>query len=211
MGKQAANKRKTPPKHSEIAEYWSTQYPTFPPAVDIGEPACFCCGYFMSSWDYDPENKKRDTWQKCWNATKSKLDRAHIIPHSLGGSNDVSNYVLLCKKCHASAPNVKDREYFLAWVSSTPNKVQNIRLENAIEILFERFPRVKKLYETNFNPMVHVDNFWERLTKEKVKETSYHFDGAGAGADSSADCGWAYVSFINDLIESGEIKEDQYE
>ncbi len=59
--------------------------------------------------------------------------------------------------------------------------------------------------------MIHVDNFWERLTKEKVKETGYHFDGAGAGVDSSADCGWAYVSFINDLIESGEIKEGQYE
>ena len=204
---KSTKKRKTPPKHHEIAEYWMNNWKeyTFTPAIDIGEPSCFGCGIFDNGWDYNPDSKKRDTWQKCWESTKGKLERAHIIPHSLDGSNDVSNYVLLCKKCHSSAPNVKDREYFLSWVK----KVTRMNLDKQhtiIELTLDRFPKVKALFATDFNYPRDIENFWDRMIEAKASETSYHFDSAGIGTDTTADFTWATISFINDLIESGEIE-----
>ncbi|MEK2144959.1 HNH endonuclease [Vibrio parahaemolyticus] len=48
----------------------------------------------------------------CWRcAHKRKLQRCHIIPRALGGSEQPSNLVLLCGQCHSEAPNVNDPEF----------------------------------------------------------------------------------------------------
>lgn len=58
---------------------------------------CFACGY-------PPSDRKR-------------LDRAHVIPHALGGSDtDPGNYVLLCKSCHRESPDVADKRALWGWV-----------------------------------------------------------------------------------------------
>ncbi|MGT2925216.1 HNH endonuclease [Streptococcus caviae] len=43
-------------------------------------------------------------------AHKTNLQRCHIIPHSSGGEDTSSNFVLLCKKCYIESPNVMDPE-----------------------------------------------------------------------------------------------------
>ncbi|EKO3590950.1 HNH endonuclease [Vibrio metschnikovii] len=53
----------------------------------------------------------------CWRcAHKRKLQRCHIIPRALGGSELPSNLVLLCGQCHSEAPNVNDPEFMWIWL-----------------------------------------------------------------------------------------------
>jgi hypothetical protein len=72
-----------------------------------------------------------DAMDHCWNCgcknsdSRSKkgllLERCHIIPHALGGRNTPDNYVLMCKECHASAPNINDKTAMWDWIKS--NKI----------------------------------------------------------------------------------------
>lgn len=69
-----------------------------------------------------------DAMDHCWNCgcknsdSRSKkgllLERCHITPHALGGSNTPDNYVLLCKECHASAPNINSKTAMWDWIKS---------------------------------------------------------------------------------------------
>ena len=49
----------------------------------------------------------------CW---RKPVERAHVVPHALGGSMDVRNFALLCPTHHSEAPDVADAESFWAWV-----------------------------------------------------------------------------------------------
>ncbi|MEU7016458.1 HNH endonuclease [Streptomyces sp. NPDC046385] len=49
----------------------------------------------------------------CW---QTPVERAHVVPESLGGSNDVRNFALLCRQHHREAPDVADAEAFWSWV-----------------------------------------------------------------------------------------------
>ncbi|MFI9628541.1 HNH endonuclease [Streptomyces sp. NPDC052042] len=49
----------------------------------------------------------------CW---QTPVERAHVVPESLGGSNDVRNFALLCPHHHREAPDVADAEAFWSWV-----------------------------------------------------------------------------------------------
>lgn len=49
----------------------------------------------------------------CWDPS---VERAHVVPEALGGSNDVRNFALLCKRHHAEAPAIADAEAFWAWI-----------------------------------------------------------------------------------------------
>ncbi len=40
-----------------------------------------------------------------------QIDRAHIIASQSGGTNDVSNFHLLCTVCHGESENLKDKSY----------------------------------------------------------------------------------------------------
>lgn len=45
------------------------------------------------------------------------LQRCHLTPHALGGSDtDPANFVLLCGRCHAEAPDHVDGEMMRRWV-----------------------------------------------------------------------------------------------
>jgi hypothetical protein len=53
----------------------------------------------------------------CWRCAQGrKLQRCHIVPRALGGSEEPSNLVLLCAQCHAEAPNVADPEFMWKWL-----------------------------------------------------------------------------------------------
>ncbi len=60
---------------------------------------CACCTF----------GAEKDNW--------TGLEIAHIIPHSVGGSDDVDNLVILCKACHLEAPNTTSVEFFHAWLN----------------------------------------------------------------------------------------------
>ncbi|MBD2614080.1 HNH endonuclease [Nostoc punctiforme FACHB-252] len=61
-----------------------------------------------------------DANKRCWRCGyKSRLQRCHIVPHSLGGSEAPSNLVLLCHRCHREAPNVADPRFMWIWLRAT--------------------------------------------------------------------------------------------
>lgn len=80
--------------HREIVDYW---------ARNMDE-----CGL---SVDWDEAEKL------CWRCAQGRqLQRCHIVPASLGGSEEPSNLVLLCAQCHAEAPNVDDANFMWTWL-----------------------------------------------------------------------------------------------
>jgi hypothetical protein len=80
----------------EIARYWSLHQSETGLSVDWAEA--------------------RERYWRC--GYKSKLQRCHIIPHSLGGADEAANLVLLCLRCHREAPNVSDPSYMWLWLRS---------------------------------------------------------------------------------------------
>lgn len=60
-------------------------------------------------------------WSK--NGGGGFLERAHIIPKSRGGTDDPSNFVLLCSQCHHENPNYagpRAVEFYQLWLDSVP-------------------------------------------------------------------------------------------
>ena len=57
--------------------------------------------------------------ERCWRCgCERNLERCHIVPDSLGGADEPSNIVLLCKRCHADGPNVSDKEIMWDWIKA---------------------------------------------------------------------------------------------
>lgn len=82
--------KRTPIRTSihDAAEYWSQRIDETELSVDWSEAETHCwrCG------------------------CERHLQRCHIIPDALGGEDTPGNIVLLCKRCHAEGPNVRDPE-----------------------------------------------------------------------------------------------------
>lgn len=80
----------------EIVEYWESRIDETELSIDFAE-----------------------TEERCWRcAYKSELYRCHVIPDSLGGEDTPSNLVLLCRRCHIEAPNIKEKDFFWDWLKA---------------------------------------------------------------------------------------------
>ncbi|MFF3003986.1 HNH endonuclease [Kitasatospora sp. NPDC057940] len=119
----------------------------------------------------------------CW---RRPVERAHVIPLSLGGSMDVRNFALLCKAHHAEAPDVADAESFWAWVDyaelrdspdkwlDAPDEFKEWLRSNNMKIgVGQREPisffaavkrELKSLYGWQESDFVDVE--WQRLMEE---------------------------------------------
>ena len=83
--------------------------------------------------------------QRCWRcARKSRLQKCHIVPHSLGGKDSPENLVLLCARCHREAPNVSDPTFIWVWLRRYAVPLYDtdwiIRGYNEFEKIFGRRP-----------------------------------------------------------------------
>lgn len=106
---------------NDIVEWWRTHPDEWGRDTDTpllraawigwGEPFCFACG-----WLAPVKDGRRDSWR----VAGKWLDRAHLHDHVFGGSNDPSNFVLLCHLCHYDMPESADREGGLLWVYRRP-------------------------------------------------------------------------------------------
>lgn len=106
----------SPPSRWQVASYWAKHRPRW--VVDLGEPACFSCGWHHESVDNYQEIKNR--WKH------SNLELAHVVAKAEGGDYDVSNFVLLCSECHERAPMTTHPEIMFAWIDAhqTPSLVR---------------------------------------------------------------------------------------
>lgn len=82
---------------------------------DWGEPECWACGREVPGYDYD--NIDQDL-SKVWNNKNVVhfLNKAHIVPHALGGGENPENMFLLCEECHEDSPDTKYKDQFFKWV-----------------------------------------------------------------------------------------------
>ena len=62
-------------------------------------------------WDCPDEYGTSVCWACGW---ERSLERAHIVPIMDGGSNEWSNLVLLCHKCHKQSEGMREH-IFWAW------------------------------------------------------------------------------------------------
>lgn len=111
--------RKSAPKRHLVAQYWAEREPGF--VLDLGEPGCFACGYFSESWE--PVYREGGYLDIAATWKQARLDTAHLTPHMLAGTSDVSNLVLLCPACHRDAPSYRDPGVMLRWMRERPSYV----------------------------------------------------------------------------------------
>ena len=107
-------RRKAPPSIKRIVDYACENVDESRLACDLGD------------YPTAPSEKRRICW-RC--GRKKAVERCHIIPHSLGGSNDPSNFVLLCKTCHAECPDVNDKEFMFEWIEKTKRDHFTVHLD----------------------------------------------------------------------------------
>ena len=104
----------------QIVEHWIENFykhrEKLPTSLCAGEPTCFACG---EHWKGKFDSRRGYAGWK-----DAPLERAHIIPRSLGGSNDdPNNFVMLCDRCHPQNPHTKSRAVFMKWLHSVkPNR-----------------------------------------------------------------------------------------
>lgn len=111
----AQNRDSVPGKHV-LAAYWADREPAF--GIDVGEPSCFACGWYREDWE--PVFRAGGDFDIVATWKSVRLDVAHLVPHMLGGPEDVSNLVLLCRDCHRDAPSYRDPSVMLQWMRDRP-------------------------------------------------------------------------------------------
>jgi hypothetical protein len=96
-----------------VVRHWAAEpfgHEVFAPHLDVDNPCCFACGWFSERWTEGRSPRK--AWER------ATLERAHIVPAGLGGSNAASNIILLCSPCHRDSPDWHDPWEMAVWISN---------------------------------------------------------------------------------------------
>lgn len=140
------------PNHSEIVEHWKNKGITPDGEVvnlnetgfdkdiklvvmDIGEPVCWACDNSINkAYNNSKYYKLLQTEPtKIWNfdAVKSSLERAHVVPKAITKNNDVSNLFLLCKECHRQSPDHTNETHFYRFIYNQSKRyIQGINAQD---------------------------------------------------------------------------------
>lgn len=102
-------RRESPPTTKKIHDYWEFQ------ANHNGKILAELVG------DTAFENILEGDGECCYACGRPTfLQRCHIIPHALGGSQEPGNLFLLCSECHSNNPDTVFPEFFFKYVRSVP-------------------------------------------------------------------------------------------
>ena len=133
-----------------------------------------------ADWDQD--------WCKCWACGDfSTLQKCHLTPKSLGGSEDPSNIVPLCRRCHYTAPDVIDPQVMLKWIAKQSSQSLCLDYEDEKGVT-RTIGSWGRQTQTLLDCIKNVDmsEFDYALLQEGMSEafekTSYHFGQSGQGA-----------------------------
>ncbi|MER7485602.1 HNH endonuclease [Streptomyces sp. NPDC126497] len=101
----------------------------------------------------------------CWQAP---VERAHVVPESLGGSNDVRNFALLCPRHHREAPDVADAEAFWSWVDYACERDGHMKWEGVPPEMLAKAELVGLHIETS-GPVRKSLRHFDRVRDELVR------------------------------------------
>lgn len=146
-------------KHSSIFNYWKDKAITRDGNVipytdnreesievvyDWGEPCCWACGKsvrgIIEYSSYEEKLKKNVSAIWDYSKVREKLNKCHIKPHSMGGSEDASNYFLLCEECHVESPDTLNPTNFYRWVykrRKSEGKINGFSLSQLVKDFIE--------------------------------------------------------------------------
>lgn len=113
--------------------------------------------------------------ERCWRCgCKAKLERCHIIPHSLGGKDSQDNLVLLCHRCHIENPNVSDPQIMWDWIRTYGTPFYDtfwwLKCFEEYEFIYGK-SLVEEIKERN---IMNIKKFAKDVI-ENYKKTSIHF------------------------------------
>ncbi|MEV6484625.1 hypothetical protein [Streptomyces sp. NPDC051576] len=91
-----------------------------------------------------------------------------MVPESLGGSNDVRNFALLCPRHHREAPDVADAEAFWSWVDYACERDGHMKWEGVDPEMLARAERVGLGIETR-GPVRKSLRHFDRVRDELVR------------------------------------------
>jgi HNH endonuclease len=106
------------PTKADVVAYWMRDDRLFREhelLLDWGEPSCWACSYgWDGKYDLNDAHVSYDELPRLW--LPVPLQRCHITPRSLGGSDDPANLVLMCAECHDLAPDLACPELLFRWM-----------------------------------------------------------------------------------------------
>lgn len=148
-----------------------------------------------------------DASSVCWNCgCKRKTQRCHIVPFSLKGEDEPSNFVLLCNVCHLNAPNCSNSKTMWDWIRSNKTMygfTDCYFIEKGLE-------EYKRMYgEDVLNAMISLginENNIKEMIEEYNKENviSTHFGDSHFNPVSTA----GYVQGLLDYAKQKDLKRE---
>lgn len=145
--------------------------------VSMNYPQCFACGhskYTFMEWECKIEDRKR-----LWN--NSRLEKHHFYPLSLGGEDEISNIVILCKRCHSEAPTVAlDLDEIIKWCLYRKSEIDwsieilGSSLDYALECKFNTALEKEEFLKWLSNKNIPTKEEMRGMVKEKKITSHYH-------------------------------------
>lgn len=115
--------------------------------------------------------------ERCWRCgCERHLERCHIVPDSLGGKDEPSNLVMLCKRCHMDNPNVADPEIMWDWLRAYAVPFYDTFWQ------IQGMKEYEKIYSRHFRDELELreitkgqDEELREILIEQMDKASYHF------------------------------------
>ena len=144
------------PSNGAIALYWCKRRIKDGPlpwgeVVDWYEPSCFACGYTHDDWEPSPlaRGNADRVLISTWNKTNGRLQRCHVVPRMLDGSDDPWNLVLMCAECHQMSPDTADPQVLFRWMQQCPSSLFRVHwtaveaMKDAADVCVSEYPGVQ--------------------------------------------------------------------
>lgn len=117
--------------------------------------------------------------ERCWRCgCKKNLERCHIIPHSLGGTDEPSNLVLLCKRCHIDNPNITDPEIMWDWIRAYAVSFYDTFWDylgmKEYEFIYHK-SFVSELIDLEITDVHEANKLIKNLMPKIIKEVGHHY------------------------------------
>lgn len=114
--------------------------------IDQGAAHCWACGYA-------PRRGKAK-----YTCRYLALDRCHVKPLALGGTNDPSNLLMMCKECHGASPDSISDSIFWRWFARVEDR-SNALIQGIAEIIPQDLSPIEEAW--------FLEAFKDRLRQER--------------------------------------------
>lgn len=117
--------------------------------------------------------------ERCWRCgCEYKLERCHIVPASLGGKDEPSNLVLLCRRCHLENPNISDPDIMWDWIRAYGVPFYgtfwgHIGMREYEFIYHKTF--AKDVEDLGIPKTYNINEVIKTIMDEILQETSFHY------------------------------------